>query len=143
MTPHGVLETSVYVRDLDAAERFYAGVLGLPLVGRMEGRHVFFRCGRGVLLVFNPDVTGTEPTWVDGSVIPLHGTQGSGHVAFAIREDEIEPWRQRLAEAGVALESEVAWPGGGHSLYFRDPDGNSLELATPRLWGLDEDAVLP
>lgn len=65
---------------------------------------------------------------------------GPGHVAFRIWASEIEPWRARLAAVGVALETEIVWPQGGHSLYFRDPSGNSLELATPQLWGFAETA---
>jgi catechol 2,3-dioxygenase-like lactoylglutathione lyase family enzyme len=39
-----------------------------------------------------------------------------------------------LAEHGVGIESEVQWDLGGTSLYFRDPDGHSVELATPGVW---------
>jgi predicted enzyme related to lactoylglutathione lyase len=41
----------------------------------------------------------------------------------------------------VAIEKIVDWPGGGRSLYFRDPAGNSLELATPRIWGIGEETL--
>ncbi|TIU84865.1 MAG: glyoxalase/bleomycin resistance/extradiol dioxygenase family protein, partial [Mesorhizobium sp.] len=53
MTPSAILESALYVTDLDAAEDFYSGVLGLDLLGKVDGRHLFFRCGDGVLLVFN------------------------------------------------------------------------------------------
>src|SRR5262245_37822749 len=138
MKPFGILETALYAQDLQAAERFYTAVLGLDVIARGPGRHVFFRCGAGVLLVFNPDRTETEETLVAGAPVPLHGARGPGHMAFAIREAEVEAWRARLEAAGVAIESEIRWPGGGHSLYLRDPAGNSVELATPRLWGLSE-----
>ena len=78
-----VLETSLYVDDLDAAGRFYHEVLGLEVRGRHPGRHVFFRCGGGLLLVFAPEATTGTTTVVDGTPIPLHGADGSGHVAFA------------------------------------------------------------
>jgi catechol 2,3-dioxygenase-like lactoylglutathione lyase family enzyme len=138
MTPHGILETALYVDDLDVAERFYTGVVGLVRIARQNQRHVFFRCGRGVLLLFSAATTAV-PTLIDGQLIPAHGTHGPGHTAFAVREDEIAAWRKRLQEAGVAIESEVVWPQGGHSIYFRDPSGNSVELATPRIWGLEEE----
>lgn len=138
MTPNGVLETSVYATDLAAAEQFYADVLGMSVIVRDEGRHVFFRCGAGVFLVFNPVVT-VEPTHIPGHIaVPPHGATGPSHMAFAMRESEIENWRAKLAEKGIAIEEEIAWPNGGRSLYFRDPAGNSIELATPKLWEIAE-----
>jgi len=128
-----VLETCLYVDDLAAAETFYSRVLGLEVITRVEGRHVFFRCGRAVFLLFNPARTiaaeGPLP-------VPPHGVQGAGHVAFAMVEAEIDRWRQHLRQHGIEIEAEITWPSGGYSLYFRDPAGNSLELATPRTWGL-------
>lgn len=136
MTPRGVLETCLYVNDLAEAERFYRDVLGLEVIGREAGRHVFFRCGQGVLLIFDPQRTSTQETSVGGAKIPLHGAHGAGHVAFAVAEEEFDAWREQLARRGIEVESEVIWPRGGRSLYIRDPAGNSVELATPRIWGL-------
>ena len=137
--PLNVLETSIYVDDLDAAEGFYHDVLGLEVCGRVEGRHVFFRCGSGVLLLFNAEATGQQSTEVSGVAVPLHGAQGPGHVAFAVPYDELAQWRETLSNHGVAIEAEVTWPRGGRSLYFRDPAGNSLEFASPEIWGLPPD----
>jgi catechol 2,3-dioxygenase-like lactoylglutathione lyase family enzyme len=136
--PVGVLETSVYATDLAAAERFYADGLGLTVHAREEGRHVFFRCGAGMFLVFNPETTAQGSQLDDGSQMAPHGAHGPSHMAFRIREEEFAAWRTRLEQAGVAIESEIRWPNGGLSLYFRDPAGNSIELATARLWGLPE-----
>jgi catechol 2,3-dioxygenase-like lactoylglutathione lyase family enzyme len=133
-----VLETCLYAADLSAAERFYVEVIGLEVFARQEGRHVFFRCGAGMFLVFNPDATAAEAAEVAGTRLPLHGARGAGHMAFAVREADLPAWRQRLQRAGVAVERELAWPQGGHSIYFRDSAGNSVELATPQLWGLPE-----
>ncbi|HEX2092358.1 MAG TPA: VOC family protein [Longimicrobiaceae bacterium] len=138
MNVRGVLETCLYAADLEAAEAFYTTALGLKVLARAEGRHVFFRCGAGVLLVFNPERTASEQTYVRGSPVPMHGARGAGHVAFAIAEGELDGWRERLAELGVAVESEVEWPQGGRSIYLRDPAGNSVELAPPGIWGLEE-----
>ncbi len=134
----GVLETSLYALDLDAAERFYVDVLGLALHSRAAGRHVFLRCGTGMLLLFQP-----ERTRVAGGEVPPHGGTGEGHVALAVPETDIDAWRTRLQDAGVRIEAEVTWPRGGRSLYFRDPAGNSLELTSPRIWGLPEVTVTP
>jgi catechol 2,3-dioxygenase-like lactoylglutathione lyase family enzyme len=46
----------------------------------------------------------------------------------------MDAWREHLAQAGVAIEKDVNWGGSSQSIYFRDPAGNSLELATPTLW---------
>ncbi len=139
MSVDRVLETCLYARDLDAARAFYSDVLGLVVHTESAGRHVFFRLARAMLLVFNPESTAAKPLIVEGAAVPLHGAHGAGHVAFAVADDEIAGWRERLTQRGVAIESEIVWPGGGRSIYFRDPAGNSVELATPRLWGIGED----
>jgi catechol 2,3-dioxygenase-like lactoylglutathione lyase family enzyme len=73
---------------------------------------------------------------VGGVPLPLHGARGPGHLAFRATEEEIDHWREHLTAQGIEIESEVAWPGGGRSIYFRDPAGNSLEFATGTLWGI-------
>jgi catechol 2,3-dioxygenase-like lactoylglutathione lyase family enzyme len=125
-----VVETAVYAADLAAAEAFYTGVLGLPVLAREPGRSVFFRVGAGsVLLVFDPAAT------LRGGALPAHGTSGPGHFALGVRAETLDGWRRYLTASGVAIEKEVAWPRGGHSLYFRDPTGNAVELITPGVWG--------
>lgn len=136
-----VLETCLYARDLEAAERFYGDVLGLDVIARAANRHVFFRCGDGVFLVFNPEVTESTVTTVGGVGVPLHGARGPGHAAFRVCNEEIDAWSERLRARGVAIEAEVLWPQGARSIYFRDPAGNSVELASPRIWGIAEDAA--
>lgn len=136
--PAGVLESCLYADDLAAAERFYADVLGLEPFARVAGRHVFFRCGAGVFLVFDPAVTAVAPGSVGGVAVPPHGARGPGHVAFAIDDAALDGWRTRLGMHGIPIEAEIAWPRGGRSLYVRDPAGNSVELASPRIWGLPE-----
>jgi catechol 2,3-dioxygenase-like lactoylglutathione lyase family enzyme len=61
----GMLETALYADDLDKAEAFYEGILGLDKISRVANRHVFYRCGPGVLLIFNPEETIEPPaaTW--------------------------------------------------------------------------------
>jgi catechol 2,3-dioxygenase-like lactoylglutathione lyase family enzyme len=125
-----VLETILYVDDLEAAERFYRDVLGLELDSRKDGLFAFFRCGDGMLLLFEPGAAST------GRNVPAHGAHGPGHACFAVAEAELDGWKKRLKAAGVAIEQEMDWPRGGRSFYFRDPAGNSLELATPKIWGM-------
>lgn len=127
MTILGILETALYAADLDAAEDFYAGVLGLEVDSREPGRHVFFRCGETMLLLFDPVTTSRS-----AGPVPTHGATGPGHVAFSV--DDLALWPARLNSTGVDIEADVDWPNGGRSLYFRDPAGNSVELTTPRIW---------
>ncbi|MHC0054983.1 VOC family protein [Actibacterium sp. D379-3] len=131
----GVLEAALYADDLDAAEAFFGGVLGLNRLIRAGNRHVFFRVGATTLLVFNPAETCKPPSNPDLPV-PAHGSTGQGHVCFAATDNEITAWRARLTAAGHAIEADFRWPGGARSLYFRDPAGNSIEIAEPRLWDI-------
>jgi catechol 2,3-dioxygenase-like lactoylglutathione lyase family enzyme len=135
MTPSAVLESALYVTDLAKAEAFYRDVLGLTVVGKVEGRHVFFRCGDGILLLFNADATEVPPEPGARLPVPPHGARGPGHLCFTANSDEIDRWKADLEAKGVAIEADFEWPQGGRSIYFRDPSGNSLEFAEPRIWG--------
>ncbi|WP_395682525.1 VOC family protein [Inquilinus sp.] len=129
----GLLETSLYVADLDRAAAFYEGVLGLRVMLRSP-RLVALDAGRqGVLLLFLAGATSADVIEAGGT-IPGHEGAGRLHVAFAVPAEDLDAWRARLAAAGVALTGEMAWARGGVSLYIADPDGHVVELATPGLW---------
>ncbi len=140
MKPSSILETVLYATDLDAARMFYADVIGLDFYSEVKGRHVFFRLDRGMLLIFNSDATEIPPN--PGALpVPPHGARGPGHVCFSATADEIDAWRSHLTAKGIAIESEFIWPNRdptkqGRSIYFRDPAGNSVEFAEPRIWGI-------
>lgn len=123
-----VFETVLYADDLHAAERFYREVLGLDVIESWDIA-VALRCGDSVILIFDPE-TAAAP----GRAVPSHGARGPGHVAFAMSDHELDSWRDHLRRCGVEIEQEVEWKEGGRSLYFRDPAGNSIELAPPTLW---------
>lgn len=131
MKIQAIIETAIYVDDLDATEAFYGIVLGLRVMGKEPGRHVFFQAGEAsVLLAFLAEAT------LKDDLLPSHGAKGPGHFAMGIDAESRDAWRQRLLSQGVAIEKEVEWPHGGKSIYFRDPAGNSVELVTPGVWGL-------
>ena len=135
MTPSGVLETVLYVDDLEAACAFYADILGLKPFTTVEGRHMFYRCGNQVILLFNAAATRV-PAEGSAIVVPTHGAVGEGHLCFRASATEIEKWHDLLVSKGIEIEADFEWPQGGRSIYFRDPSGNSLEFAEPRIWGL-------
>lgn len=137
MVPSAILETVLYASDLEATEDFYGRVLGLVPQACVPGRHIFYRVGEQMLLVFNAAATVVPPK--SGALpVPPHGMSGQGHVCFRASAREIEGWRSRLSALGVAIAADFEWPGCGRSIYFRDPAGNRLEIAEPCIWGLAE-----
>jgi XTP/dITP diphosphohydrolase len=134
MKAGGILETVLYAEDLSGVRPFYETVLGIECF-QADDRQVFFYCGHQVLLIFNPAKTSIARTPATG-VPPAHGARGAGHVCFRAAASELPRWRERLADAGIAIEADFEWPGGGRSLYVRDPAGNSVEFAEPRIWNL-------
>lgn len=133
-----VLESGLYAENLEETAAFYADVLGLERIAEAEGRHVFFRAGAGVVLLFRASTTRQPPAPGARVPVPPHGADGPGHLCFAASAAEIERWRGRLRAAGVEIEADFEWPQGGRSIYFRDPAGNSLEMAEPRIWGIGQ-----
>jgi catechol-2,3-dioxygenase len=125
-----VHETCLYGDDLAGMDRFYVDVMGLRKVSSMSPRGITFRVNEtSVLLIFSPKEAARPH-----SEVPAHGATGCGHCAFSIDSADIAAWKSRLAEHGVAIEREIAWPTGAKSIYFRDPTGNSLELIAGQLW---------
>jgi catechol 2,3-dioxygenase-like lactoylglutathione lyase family enzyme len=130
-----VIETSLYVDDLDRAARFYEEVLDLAVLTNDARFRAYDVGGRSVLLVFRRGHT-LETVRMPGGTIPPHDGHGPLHIAFAIGAEELGSWEARLAAHGVAIEGRTHWTRGGVSIYFRDPDGHLLELATPGLWAI-------
>jgi catechol 2,3-dioxygenase-like lactoylglutathione lyase family enzyme len=131
----GVLETALYVDDLDRARCFYEGVLGLEPTYQDSRLCAYAVGARSVLLLF-PRGGALETVHMPGGTIPPHDGSGPLHMAFAISKDSLPEWEAHLARHGVAIEGRTQWRRGGHSIYFRDPDGHLLELATPGLWAI-------
>ena len=130
----GVLETSLYVEDLDRTAGFYRGLFGLETFVADRRMIALGLPGGAVLLLFARGAADEPAPAPGGAEIPPHGGSGRLHLCFAIPFGELAAWERHLAERGVAVESRIRWPRGGTSLYFRDPDGHSIELATPGLW---------
>jgi catechol 2,3-dioxygenase-like lactoylglutathione lyase family enzyme len=130
---NGILETSLYVDDMDRAAAFYEEVLGLATLANDSRFRAYDVAGREVLLLFLRGAT-LETVTLPGGTIPPHDGQGGLHIAFAIAAADLGSWEERLAGHGIEIEGRTRWSRGSESLYFRDPDGHLLEFATPGLW---------
>ena len=128
-----ILETALYVGDLDVSHDFYARVLGFEQFLRDERMCAMGVPGAGVLLLFRRGGSA-NPSQTPQGTIPAHDGRGTLHLAFSIPRNEIDAWATHLAAERVPLESRITWPAGGTSLYFRDPDNHSVEVATPGRW---------
>jgi catechol 2,3-dioxygenase-like lactoylglutathione lyase family enzyme len=128
-----VLETALYVDDLDRAASFYRDTLGLSVIASSPRLSALDAGQSTVLLLFQ---RGATANGVDTPVgwMPPHDSHGPAHFAFAVPATDLAAWDAHLQARGVAVESRIEWPAGGQSLYFRDPDGHSVELATPGIW---------
>ena len=136
---NGLVETALFVEDLRRAGDFYENVLGLPKL-KTSGIGCVFRLGpQRYLLLFNRKAAHTPNKTDSGDTlppcaVPEQNGRGPGHVAFGISNDAVDLWRARLAQHGVDLLKVINWETGARSLYFRDPDGHMIELATPGIW---------
>ena len=129
------LESSLYVTDLDQSADFYKRVFGFEELLR-EDRMVGLAVPGGSVLLLFRRCGSVRPSEMPGGVIPPHDGQGTLHLCFAIPLAEMEAWERHLAALGIPEESRVVQSFGGTSLYFRDPDGHSLEVAVPGLWAI-------
>ena len=130
-----VIETCLYVDDLDRAGEFYEQVLGLTGLTRDARFRAYDVGGQSVLLLFRRGAT-LETVHMPGGTIPPHNGSGPIHMAFAVAAAELPVWEKSLGEHQVAIEGRTDWPRGGKSIYFRDPDHHLLELATPGIWAI-------
>ena len=120
---HGIHHVAIQVRDLAAAEKFYGGVLGLPVLRRWQGeegeRSLWFDLGDGGFLAIE---------WVAGGP-PRHDGWNTDElgihlVALAIERSERDTWEAHLTAAGVPVVHRT-----DYTLYVRDPEGNRVGLS--------------
>lgn len=130
-----VLETALYVADLDRSAAFYQRVLGFSLASEPIDRMCALSITADqVLLLFRKGGSVRATVTPYGTIPPTDG-DGSLHVAFCIPSSDFELWQDRLGRSGVDVESLVTWPEGGRSIYFRDPDNHAIELKTSNWHG--------
>jgi catechol 2,3-dioxygenase-like lactoylglutathione lyase family enzyme len=129
----GILETSLYVANVQSSVTFYQSLFDFPVLLNLE-RIASLRVNEGqVLLLFKQGASTGSMTSSEGTLPPHDGT-GQNHMAFSIPKADFDDWQTRLGAHNIAIESIINWDSGSRSLYFRDPDGHLLELATPGIW---------
>jgi catechol 2,3-dioxygenase-like lactoylglutathione lyase family enzyme len=128
-----ILETAIHTDDMERSRRFYEEVMALKPMFADRRLTAYDAGGGSVFLVFLRGAS-EEAMALPGGTIPGHGGAGRLHFAFAVRADQLSGWEERLREHDIEIEARMDWPPGGKSIYFRDPDGHLLELATPGLW---------
>jgi len=136
----GILESALFVANLQRAREFYGRVFGFEELEVSEDGCVL-AAGKAQVFLLVTEAKALVASRTPGGTVPPclaepRQAVGAGHIAFSVAAADVDAWRSHLEREGVALESEVAWQGGARSIYFRDPDGHLLELATPGLWGM-------
>ena len=136
MTPstRRIVETCLYVADVDRAAEWYRLVFGFPIIFGQEDRLRALQVADDQVLLLFKEKGTLQPVTMPGGVIPPHDGSGPAHIAFAMRTAEAERWETHLAAHNVAVVSRVLWGDNDKSLYFRDPDGHTLELITGDHW---------
>jgi catechol 2,3-dioxygenase-like lactoylglutathione lyase family enzyme len=131
--PNKIIETGIYVQDTERTLAFYERVLGAERMSCSDRLAAINIGGNSVFLAFKKGGS-IQPTQIPGGIIPGNDASGQMHFAFAITPESFDSWLDWLPTQGVEIESVVNWDRGGRSIYFRDPDGHNVELATPGIW---------
>ena len=130
-----IVETCIYSSKLKEMKDFYMNKLGLDFVSEENGRHVFLKAGKSMLLIFNPESTLNDSI----SIFPIHGAitpPSIVHFALEINTADYEKWKDLLSKKQINIEKELKI-GNSRSVYFRDPSGNVVELITENAWPID------
>ena len=113
--------TVIFVRDMAAMRRFYGDVLGFPLSRELSPGWLEYQIGGNTLALARPSRTAND------TPVP-HGTAAL-QLAFKVAPAEVDQCADELVQKGVALVSPPTDHAFGHrTLFFRDPDGNLLEI---------------
>ena len=113
--------TVIFVRDMTAMRRFYEDVLGLPLLRELSPRWIEYRLGDNTLALARPSLTAAD--------VPTPNGSASLQLAFKVSVREVDECADELVRQGVDLLSPPTDQVFGHrTLFFRDPDGNLLEV---------------
>lgn len=125
----GILETALYVSELTKSIDFYEQLFGFTNLGSSKRMATLRIAENQVLLLFKKGGSVRDSETSYGIIPPTDG-DGNLHLTFGVKKSELYDWENLLSESEISIESKIEWPEGGQSIYFRDPDGHSLELKT-------------
>jgi catechol 2,3-dioxygenase-like lactoylglutathione lyase family enzyme len=113
--------TVILVRDLAAMRRFYEDILGFPLLRELSPGWIEYRVGDNTLALARPSRTAAD--------VPTPNGSASLQLAFKVSTPEVDQCADELVRQGIKLISPPTDQVFGHrTLFFRDPDGNLLEV---------------
>lgn len=113
--------TVIFVRDMNAMRRFYGEILAFPFLRELSPNWIEYGLGGNTLALARPSRTAADA--------PTHAGSASLQLAFRVSSAEVDACAEELERQGVALQSPPTnQPFGHRTLFFRDPDGNLLEI---------------
>ncbi len=113
--------TILFARDLPAMRRFYAEVMRFDVYHELADNWIEFRVGANILALAKPGMIVPD--------LPPPAGAASVQLAFRVRREEVDAIEAALRDEGVAIVSPATDQHWGHrTMFFRDPDGNLLEI---------------
>jgi catechol 2,3-dioxygenase-like lactoylglutathione lyase family enzyme len=113
--------TVIFARDMAAMRRFYEDILGFPTIRELSPNWIEYRVGGNTLALARPRLTAAD--------VPTSHGSASLQLAFKVSAAEVDQCADELVRRGVDLLSPPTDQAFGHrTLFFRDPDGNLLEM---------------
>jgi lactoylglutathione lyase len=113
--------TVIIARDISAMRRFYQDVMRFPVERELGPGWIEYRIGSNILAIAQPHITKDDAPTPKGAA--------SLQLAFRVAPPDVSRCEEELKAAGVAIVSPATDQRWGHrTLFFRDPDGNLLEI---------------
>src|SRR5580765_5561740 len=118
----GLRHLALHARDLDAMKRFYVDVLGFTVEWEPDPDNIYLSSGIDNLALHRAAAMQTGTT--------VSANQALDHLGLIVRTpDDVDKWAAFLESKGVTVAAKPrTHRDGARSLYFRDPDGNSIQI---------------